>query len=125
VTAALLVALGAAFGAPCRWLLDQVIQGRHDSVFPWGTLAINLLGSLGLGALLGAARYGMVGSAAVALVGTGFAGAFTTFSTFAYESVRLLDEGAGRYAVANVLLSLFLGCLLAAAGWVLAGLLWG
>lgn len=125
MTAALLVALGAAFGAPCRWWLDQVIQARHDSVFPWGTLAINLLGSLGLGVLLGAAHHEVVGNALVALLGTGFAGAFTTFSSFAYESVRLLDEGADRYAVANVLLSLVLGCLLAAAGWLLADLVWG
>jgi len=54
----LLVAVGAAVGAPLRYLTDRFIQARHDTVFPWGTLTVNVAGSLIFGALSGAARTG-------------------------------------------------------------------
>ena len=77
-----LVFLGAMAGAPARYLTDRLVQSRHDSVFPWGTLGVNLAGSLILGALAGA---GVAGSSPLgALLGTGFCGALTTYSTFGY-----------------------------------------
>lgn len=110
-----LVMLGAALGAPCRWLLDRFVQSRHDSVFPWGTFVINVLGSLALGLLLGAASSHEL----VALLGTGFCGGFTTFSTFGFESVRLGERGSGSIALLNVGASMAVGLLAAFAGWYL------
>ncbi len=101
------------------------MQARHDSVFPWGTLVINVLGSVVLGVLLGATAFGSAPIALVALLGTGFAGAFTTYSTFAYETVRLFEDGATQLALVNVAVSLGLGLLAALGGWYLAAAVWG
>ncbi|MCM6776481.1 fluoride efflux transporter CrcB [Nocardia sp. CDC159] len=101
----LLVALGAALGAPLRYLLDRAVQTRHDSVFPWGTLLVNVTGCLILGALTGAA----VSSPVFALAGTGFCGALTTYSTFGYETIRLLEERDHRDAALNVAISVLAG----------------
>ena len=125
MTAAVLVALGAAIGAPSRWLVDRSVRSRWPSDFPWGTLTVNLSGSFVLGVVLGAAGHVAAGADVALLLGTGFCGAFTTFSTFAFETVRLLEEHEHRYAVANVAGSLLLGCLLASAGWGLGTLFWG
>jgi CrcB protein len=116
-----LVMLGAAVGAPCRWWLDRFVQTRHDSVFPWGTFVINVLGSLLLGVLLAADSPQQL----VALVGTGFFGGFTTFSTFGFESVQLASEGSGALAMINVGASLTVGLLAAFAGWYVGAGLWG
>lgn len=114
---ALLVLLGALAGAPSRWLLDQAVQSRHRGGFPLGTLLINVAGSFVLGLLLGAPG---AGSALVSLAGTGFCGAFTTFSTFGYETVRLAEQRAYGKASLNVAISIGAGLLAAYAGWSLA-----
>jgi CrcB protein len=119
----LLVFLGGIVGAPTRYLIDRLVQRLHDSVFPWGTLAINVSGSLVLGLLLGARDDLGLPAAMVTLLGTGFCGAFTTFSTFGFETVRLLEEGSVLEAGLNALGSLVLGLLAAAAGFALAALL--
>ncbi|TQF73255.1 fluoride efflux transporter CrcB [Rhodococcus spelaei] len=103
----LLVLVGGAVGAPARFLLDRTVQSRHDSEFPWGTLAVNVIGSLILGALVGGAS--AHGGALMTLVGTGFCGALTTFSTFSYETLRLLEDRARLYAFANVAVTLVAG----------------
>lgn len=119
----LLVFLGGAAGAPARYLIDRFVQRQHDAVFPWGTLTVNVAGSLILGFLLGARSALRLPDEVVTLAGTGFCGALTTFSTFSFETVRLLEEGSVREAGLNALGSLFLGVLAAAAGHALAGLL--
>ncbi|HEY3687661.1 MAG TPA: fluoride efflux transporter CrcB [Streptosporangiaceae bacterium] len=116
----LLVFAGGVVGAPTRYLLDRWIQGRRAGAFPWGTLAVNLSGSLILGFVLGAA-HGLP-AAVVTLIGTGFCGALTTFSTFGYETMRLLEDGSVLEAGLNALGSLVAGIALAAAGWYLGGL---
>jgi len=110
----LVVALGAALGAPLRYLVDRAVQARHDSLFPWGTFAVNVGGSFVLGFVAGSALHapGWV----TALVGTGFCGALTTYSTFAYETVRLLHDRSQFFAVLNAVASLVAGLLAAFAG---------
>jgi CrcB protein len=103
----LLVFLGGAVGAPLRYLTDRAVQSRHDSVFPWGTTTVNVLGCVLLGGLAGAGA--AVPSAASTLVGTGFCGALTTYSTFGYETFRLTENRAYFYAVTNVLFSVVAG----------------
>lgn len=94
----LLVAGGAAVGAPLRYLADRLVQGRHHAMFPWGTLIVNIIGSGIFGALTAAMLAGVPSPMELAL-GTGFCGAFTTFS---YETVRLAQLNARWPAIANV-----------------------
>ncbi|MGW4353394.1 fluoride efflux transporter CrcB [Nocardia sp. NPDC004582] len=112
----LLVILGAMVGAPVRYLTDRAIQTRHDSVFPWGTLTVNLVGCLILGALTGAAA----SSPTYALLGTGFCGALTTYSTFGYETIRLTEERSYLYAALNVTVSVIAGLGAALLGFTTA-----
>jgi fluoride exporter len=112
----LLVALGAAVGAPLRYVTDRTIQARHDSIFPWGTFTVNIAGSLVLGLITGLP----VGSAVAALVGPGFCGALTTYSTFSYETLRLVQDGARWYALVNVVGSVLAGLSAAYCGLLLA-----
>ena len=97
----LLVALGAALGAPLRFLAGHLLDRRLH----WGTLMVNLLGSAVLGALLGAA----VDGDPLALLGTGFCGGLTTYSAFAVQTVHGGRRRGTAYAVATVA-----GCLAAA-----------
>lgn len=120
----LLVVLGAAVGAPLRYLTDRIVQARHDTIFPWGTLAANVAGCLILGVLTGAVTAGTAASAAYLLVGTGLCGALTTYSTFSYETLRLAQTGARFFAAVNVIASVFasvgailIGTALAQATW--------
>ncbi|MDA3644741.1 fluoride efflux transporter CrcB [Saccharopolyspora indica] len=115
-----LVAIGGALGACVRFLTDRWVQARHDTGFPWGTLTVNAVGSLILGILTGAALFGLESPELQALVGVGFCGALTTFSTFGYESVRLLADGARLYAVLNVLATVLAGIGSGVLGVVLA-----
>ncbi|WP_326766494.1 fluoride efflux transporter CrcB [Streptomyces sp. NBC_01591] len=120
----LLVIVGAAVGAPLRYLTDRAVQSRHDSVFPWGTFAVNVSGSLILGLLTGAVAAGAASSHLQLLLGTGLCGALTTYSTFSYETLRLAEDGAKSYAVANVVASVVAGLGAAFAGVALARALW-
>jgi len=105
------VALGAGVGGVSRYLLASAIQQRAGTAFPWGTLVVNVSGSLLLGFLL---RYALAtpsfSAEMRALLTTGFCGGYTTFSTYSYETAALLEDGqysrAGLYAAASVLLAL-------------------
>lgn len=110
------VALGAAFGAPLRYLVDRLVQRRHDTVFPWGTVTVNLAGCLLLGFLVSAA--GRVSPAVAAIVGTGFCGALTTYSTFSYETLRLVQGGARFYAAGYLTASVLGGLGAVGLGWM-------
>jgi fluoride exporter len=119
---ALYVVLGALVGAPARYLTDLLVQSRHHSTMPWGTFTVNVAGSLVLGVVARLATDGGLPGWALTLVGTGFCGALTTFSTFSYETVRLVDGGAWRTAALTVAGSLAAGLGAVALGWWLAGL---
>ncbi|MFE2726022.1 fluoride efflux transporter CrcB [Kitasatospora sp. NPDC059327] len=121
----LLVVVGAVVGAPLRYLTDRAVQARHDSVFPWGTFTVNVAGCLVLGLVTGAVAAGAASSHVQLLLGTGLCGALTTYSTFSYETLRLAEGGAGRYALANVVGSVAAGLAAVYAGAGLASAFWG
>lgn len=114
----LLVALGAAIGGPLRYLADRAVQTRHDSLFPWGTFAVNAAGSFLLGALVSAGL--QTPAPVVTAVGSGLCGTLTTYSTFGYETIRLLQERARLLAALNAAASIVAGLGAAAVGAALA-----
>ena len=118
----LVIALAGAIGAPLRFVIDGMVTDRLGQVFPWGTFVINVSGSLLLGFLTGLALYHGFPSVPKAFLATGFCGAYTTFSTFGYETIRLADQNARPLAIANALGSLAAGLVAAAAGLGLAAL---
>ena len=100
----LAVAAGGAAGAVLRWLMAGAVQRFSGSAFPWGTFAVNALGSFLLGFLFVWLIERSTASELVRLALTvGLLGAFTTFSTYSLESIRLLQEGALGMAAANVM----------------------
>ncbi|MFB6440347.1 fluoride efflux transporter CrcB [Streptomyces sp. NPDC056411] len=121
----LLVLAGAVVGAPLRFLTDRYVQSRRDSVFPWGTLTVNVVGSFILGLLSGAVAVGAASAHLQLLVGTGLCGALTTYSTFSYETLRLATDGARGLAAANVVASVLAGLAAAFAGVAAGQALWG
>lgn len=106
----------AAIGAPARFVVDGWIEDRVGDDFPWGTLVVNLSGCLVLGVLTGLARSHGLGSSSGTIIGTGGLGAYTTFSTFTFETVRLVEEGELSLALGNVAASMVLGLAAAALG---------
>jgi len=101
------VALGGALGAISRYQLGKVIAERSQSSIPMGTLCVNILGAFCLG------YFSNIGlnHQAYALVGDGFFGAFTTFSSFMYEGFKLFEEGDNRNAIVYILISLTIGLI--------------
>nr|CTQ95799.1 CrcB protein [Kibdelosporangium sp. MJ126-NF4] len=101
---ALFVVLGAMVGAPVRYLVSRAVPS------PWGTFVVNIAGCFLLGLVAGAS------GGVHALVGTGFCGALTTYSTFGYETLQLVERGDYRTAGLNVGLSVVVGLAAAALG---------
>jgi fluoride exporter len=112
----LAVAGGGFVGAPARYLTDRAISTRVASDRPWGTVAINVSGSFILGLLAGLAGGPGLTPTVQALFGTGFCGAFTTFSAFSFESITLAEDGRLVEAAGNVALSVVMGLSAAALG---------
>lgn len=107
----LLVATGGAIGAVLRYLLGGWIQGRLGPDFPWGTFIVNVSGSLLIGVVLGLAAQGALSGEARLFLAVGILGGYTTFSTFSYETLQLIEDGN------------LAGTLLNAVGQVAAGLI--
>lgn len=118
----LFVLLGCALGGVARHLLAEAVNRIFGDRFPWETLAVNALGSLLLGLMMGAVGTspgdGLGGDAALAFAGIGFCGGLTTFSTFSLQSFALVSEQAWGRALLNLLGSvlLCLFCLLSGYG---------
>jgi CrcB protein len=114
VSLATLAGIGVVggLGAIARLALDGSVSARVGRAFPWGTLAVNLSGAFALGVLAGAA----VSGDALRLAGTGFLGAYTTFSTWMLETHRLAEDGRARPALLNIAISLAAGLACAWAG---------
>jgi CrcB protein len=114
------VLVAGALGAPARYLVERAAH-RAGRAFPFGTFVVNVSGSLALGVVAGLAlAHGLSGTARTVL-GTGFLGAYTTFSTYAYETVRQAEAGRARVAVTYLLGSVAAGGVAAAVGLALAG----
>ncbi|AZL04691.1 fluoride efflux transporter CrcB [Brevibacterium aurantiacum] len=112
------LALAGGIGAVARMLLDGIIRSRVSSAIPWGTITINISGSLALGLLTGLSSASILPEAWQFVIGTGFLGGYTTFSTASFETIRLIQER--RWA-----LSLFSGLGTLAVATAAAGLgLW-
>jgi CrcB protein len=115
--------VAAAIGAPARYVIDGLVQDHTDGAFPWGTFVVNVSGCLVLGTISGLGLYhGLSGTTQIVL-GTGGMGAYTTFSTFSFETVRLAEEGAINAALRNAVASLVVGLAAAGTGLALTALL--
>ena len=106
MTLALAVGVAGAVGAVARYLLDGAVQDRTSGIFPYGTLTVNVAGSLVLGFLAGYTLSHTGGGTAKTIVGSGFCGALTTWSTASWETVRLAEEGATGTALGFTLVNL-------------------
>ncbi|PZS18956.1 MAG: fluoride efflux transporter CrcB [Acidimicrobiales bacterium] len=112
---ALAVGVAGALGAVTRYLVDSAITDRHAGSFPWGTLTVNVAGSFILGLVAGLVLHHAISPSVQVVVGVGFCGALTTWSTATWESVRLVQEGvlatALVFTVANLVVSLLVAGL--------------
>lgn len=115
------LAVAGALGALARFLLDRLVQGQTEGAFPWGTLVVNVTGSLLVGLVTGAALHHALPQTPATWLAVGFCGSYTTFSTFAFETVRLLEEGEASGGLLNAAGTLLAGAAAAAVGLLLAG----
>jgi fluoride exporter len=117
------IAVAGASGAVLRHLVDHLVQRRIDREFPLGILAVNVSGSFALGTLVGAGLHHVLSATSVTVLGTGLIGSFTTFSTFTFDTVRLVEDGFPSTAVLNALVAVGVGIGAAVAGIALGSLL--
>lgn len=118
----LLVGLGGFVGANARFVVARLVGAAFETRFPLGTFLVNVSGSFLLGVLgtIIALKVTPNSETMRLALGVGFLGAFTTFSTFEFETHALLEDGSWLLAVANMLASLFVGLIALRAGTVLA-----
>jgi CrcB protein len=116
------VALAGALGALGRYAVHHAVQSRASGLFPYGTVVVNITGAFALGFLTGLFLYQGLAPDARVIVGTGFLGAYTTFSSFSYETIGLLRDNASVAALVNALGSVAVGLVAATAGLGLAGI---
>jgi len=112
-----LVAMGGFFGAICRYAVSNLVQSKHNSPFPYGTFIINLTGSFLLGFLFG--THNTLEPEIFFLFGTGFLGAYTTFSTFQFESIELIRKKRRLLSLTYMVLSVVFGIFLAYLGYLM------
>lgn len=125
MTRVLLVALGGALGASTRYLLGMWIQTRVGSDFPWGTFIINITGSFLIGFVLGLVNAGTLSAEARLFLAVGVLGGYTTFSSFSYETLKLLADGNIQAFLFNAIGQLVAGLLAVYLGIVLSRSLGG
>ncbi len=111
-----LVGLAGALGAVARYLLGRLIAERTRTLFPWGTLLINVSGAFLIGLLLGLTTRKVLNTQAQTILATGFLGGYTTFSTMSWESVQLIRGGNLRQSVLYLTANVVPGLLAAALG---------
>ncbi|WP_257348871.1 fluoride efflux transporter CrcB [Pseudalkalibacillus decolorationis] len=111
-----LIGLGGAFGAYARYSTGILIKKYGSGSFPYGTWIVNIAGSLILGVLTSLFLSGEISDGTWYFSGVGFCGAFTTFSTFSYETIQLLQEEKYRIALTYVMSSVIIGGLATVVG---------
>ena len=122
--ASLIIGIGGFLGSISRYLLSQYVDKKIDALFPFGTFSVNILGCLILGILYGIAeKENLLTSELRLLLTVGFCGSFTTFSTFAYEKVQLINQGEWMTFSLYAIFSIFLGILAIIAGTTLIRML--
>ncbi len=114
----LLVVLGGGLGAGGRYLLGGWLHGQLGSGFPWGTFAVNALGSLVIGLVFGLAQAKSISPGTTLFLAVGVLGGFTTFSAFSYETMRLLANGSIGASFLNVAGQFAVGLVAVYAGFV-------
>jgi fluoride exporter len=121
----IIVGIGGSFGALLRFIIESWIHGfSKTSIFPFGTLAVNLLGCLLIGFLFGIIAVSqLIGPRARLLLITGFLGALTTFSSFGYETFILIKNQEFIIALVNVLIQVTVGLLAVWIGYAISRLL--
>ena len=124
----LLVFTGGGLGAVCRYLVTTQVGARFGTVFPFGTLTVNTVGSFLMGFIMGvllllAEQSHFVAGPWKLLLTVGFLGGFTTFSSFSMETLTLLRGGSYIYAAMNVFANLACGFAAVVGGFVLGHLL--
>ncbi|MCE1196903.1 fluoride efflux transporter CrcB [bacterium] len=118
----LAIMLGGGIGSVCRYLVSTALNRRFGGSFAWGTMTVNLLGCLLIGFLVGLVDRSILPKEYRLILVTGFLGGFTTFSSFALESVGMFRERAIGAGILNVGVNVVLGFALTIVGLVLAGL---
>lgn len=108
--------VAGAFGALLRYEAELHVRRLLGPSFPWGTLVINVSGGFVLGLLTGLAAHHGISSGTLTVLGTGLLGAYTTFSTFTFDTVTLSERGRVGAAAANIGASVLLGLGAAALG---------
>jgi CrcB protein len=116
---AVLVAVAGAAGALLRYEVELTVRRRKGAHLPFGILLINVSGSFVLGVLAGLAEHHGIPASVVTVAGTGLVGAYTTFSTFSFDTISLVELGRLRAAVGNLAVSLVLGMGAAGVGLVI------
>nr|QNO49551.1 putative fluoride ion transporter CrcB [Methanosarcinales archaeon ANME-2c ERB4] len=114
----LFIAIGGAIGALLRYALSGVAYKYIGSGFPWGTLCVNLIGAFAIGILWGLSEQTTISSDFRTFAFIGILGSFTTFSTYALETVNLFRDGEIKLALANVLITNVLGIALVISGFI-------
>lgn len=119
----LAIAAAGGLGAATRFVVDGAIRSAGARRLPWGTMLINITGSFALGLIVGLAASHLVSHEWSLIIGTGFLGGYTTFSTASFETVRLLQERHAALALVTSMGQLFAATLAAGAGLLLGALL--
>jgi len=119
---AVVVALAGGVGAITRYVVDAAVQDRTSGVMPLGTMTVNVVGSFVMGVVTGVLVFHSAGATTVAVVGIGFCGGLTTFSAFAWETLRLIEEREHAAAALSALGGLATSLAAAALGLALAAL---
>jgi fluoride exporter len=118
----LLVAVGGAFGSVARYLFSSLVYRLVPSLFPFGTFAVNVVGCVAFGIIVGAAQQrSALGPEGRAFLLVGVLGGFTTFSTFAFESFQLLRDGQFLWGAMNIIGQVVAGIVGLWAGFVIGG----
>jgi fluoride exporter len=112
----LLVALGGAIGSVLRYLAAKGVQNVTGALFPWGTMFVNVVGCFVIGVLWGLDERSFLSSRGKDFLWIGVLGGFTTFSSFGFETGKLLADGQWLFAAGNVLLSNVIGIAMVFVG---------